>query len=415
VGFVAGYVTAPGSTGSQTVSGLGFTKLQGVLFFGSNSAVEDTIDSSGGGGAFMGLMALDEDDSTVRSEAVTIIPAGGQRAVNGDCVLMLSVALGVEYEAQPVSMGADSFTINWSTVPGATRHIQYLAWGDYPHQAADGVYDTLQTISRDWQVRSMVYVGTISSGGGPGDWNRPDLNGYTFGWWGGGAYKLGDSNGYQGGGLTDIRYPFTGQVATRLFTNGPTATPIIAYGAGFLGPVLTEPTHEAYPVTPPTDYLERTTGGLANYDLMAQWDADSSLGDVTPDGSGGGVVTSGMVNADVVNIAAVIFYTASGYDTGAGFGSPGQGLGFGFWTSGYQGCVIASQDGSLYQSRTKAFASRVRVGSVNAGTCAVSPSQIELTTTVAGTAAHMIYHAFGPSRGRRRPQIYRWFRTFPVP
>lgn len=121
-----GSLTQPAATGNQSVTGAGF-QPKALLFFSS----ENTADGTGSGGMRYGYgMAV---SSTSRA-AVGFISRSGladsdSRHDNTKCVLLCDLSANALIAADLVSMDADGFTLNWTTVDATQRIINYLALG----------------------------------------------------------------------------------------------------------------------------------------------------------------------------------------------------------------------------------------------------------------------------------------------
>ncbi len=385
------------ASGNVTVAGLA-GKPQGVIFFGSNSSTEDAVVTGGNLGAFMGMM-VDDGLGGILAESNSLIPTQGQRSSGVSCILMQSSFNVIEYAATPVSLNANGFTVNFTSAV-AGREIQYIAWYDWN---SAGFYNiaNAQTNALAFTAKASFHLGTIQSGGGQGDWIRADLPGYTFSWWGGASYAPTNERN----SLSLIRYPFTGQIATRMPGSGTE----ISTGAGFIGPFLTEPQHAGAPGTPTTNFDSIFSVGFANMGLLGVWDGPADCGVGTPSGTPGGIVAQSLALATT---DAIILFGANGWETGPGVGSSGQAIGFGIWTPTYQGCVMVNQGGNyLYQSRNKAWASDAAAAGVNAGTITHTPNsgQFEFVTGPSAVGPFQLgWIAFVNEEEEWIPHIYRW-------
>ncbi len=120
----AGTLTCPGSTGNQAITGVGF-QPKAVMFFGSeidsdgnkvNVLVSFGVATSSSARGVVGLTDNDAFSTTdvERYQSIT------------NCIVSHSVT--VRYLADFVSMDADGFTINWSSVQSGEQ-VQYLCLG----------------------------------------------------------------------------------------------------------------------------------------------------------------------------------------------------------------------------------------------------------------------------------------------
>ena len=79
---------------------------------------------------------------------------------------------------------------------------------------------------------------------------------------------------------------------------------------------------------------------------------------------------------------------------------------FGVLGPTYQGCVVFGQDGSCYQSVTRASAT-CTASAANTMSGVIGGSTFTMTQEEGGAVGGVVYHAFGTTIRRFIPQIYR--------
>lgn len=408
--YRAGSLTVPGATGLQTVSGLGFDfECQGVLFFGSNRPEEDTLVTDANAGVFRGMMAREDTSAGALVQHVSsVIPLQGQQA-RLQAIWMQSVFDTVEYEATGVDMDDDSFTLDWGVV-SASRFVQYFAWGDFDFADANRLYDAATTITLGWRVRSLLAQSIIQSGGGDGEWQRTDLPGYYFTGYGSGSYPTADGTSLWTPALNGLaRSPnIAGQQHTYQDATPNPTTPRVVFGNGFIGPLMTQVLHEAYPVDD-LDLAEDNTGGFQNFDMFAFWDGDSDADESTPGDATNDSITVPFENPDIATCEAILFFGTSGHGGNVG-GDHVQAIGFGVFGPGYEGCVLVSEAGNyLWQSRQRSWCSNISAAGVNAGRVEAADGEagFRLITEEDDLGGEpLAWIAFGPN-DEEMPQIYR--------
>ncbi len=403
--YWAGSFFVPGSTGTLSVTGVGFTP-QGVYFFGSNQTAEDTVVTSATVGVFGGIMSIDWDSSSILSQSVSVLPETGGRGGRQSAIYQAATDSSNDYEATAVSFDTDGFTVNFTTVPGATRRVHYLAWGNFDYAGAHRISSSA-VLSLGWRPRSVLTVGTFDNGAGNGVYDF--FGGFNHASFGGGSFHetLANSRYAQnsivvttsGGGQHDRNIDSAGGDGAGFFP--------ISSGNHYIGPFLIEGWITAAVTGAAQDQLSIATD-LENTDLFVFWDGSSDSNQKTPAASAGGTVTQASTNAEVYEIQALLFYSSG--PNGNTNTNVNGGIGFGVWTEDYQGCVLASGEGAsrtLFQSATRAWCSSVQPAGAHAGTAAVDGSNtVTLTTVLDGTAAWPVaFHMFGPPE--LVPVIYR--------
>lgn len=397
VEYKAGGFAIPGSTGNFSVSGLGF-KPQGIVFFGSNKSAEDAVITDVNAGAFVGIMA--DSGSGLVAQANSIIPLQGSRSHGTDAIMMQSIFSTVEYAASPVSMDADGFTLNFSSV-ATPRWIHYLAWGDSDNYFAERVSNFNGNITVGWRDQLVFQVGGITSGSAtPGDYKRPDLPDYFFSTIGAGAYPIERPNNWHILQQTLNRADNLGQCHAMVFDYHDVFTarlPDIASNIAFVGPFMAQTLPKAYPLND-TDIRRITAGGFANTHIFAYWEGGGFTGSAVPAASVSGVVNQTLTDMEEI-LAALVFCNV---DRGSGpvaFDDGTQAMGIGVKTADYEGCVLVNESGNyLFQSQQQAWCNNATASGHSAGTLEFHDGDFDIITNVNGeTQKKVSWMTFGPS------------------
>lgn len=120
-----GSLAQPGSTGNQAITGLGFQPKAIIFYYTSLTAVGNGADNRTGYG-----FATSSSDRRCVYGSVTngaSSTAGGHD--NTKCITFINDTPTVLSAADFVSMDADGFTINWTTVDATARTVCFLALG----------------------------------------------------------------------------------------------------------------------------------------------------------------------------------------------------------------------------------------------------------------------------------------------
>lgn len=387
------------------MTGLGFAQTQGVIFFGGNRSEEDTLVTDSNAGLFMGMMA--DSPGGILAQCNSVIPRQGQRSSGTQPILMQSSFNTVEYAASPTSLDPDGFTVTFTSVPlSGSRWIHYLAWGDFEASACSRVTQSAATVTVGFAAQCAFCVSTVSYGGGPGDWIRPDLPEYTFATWGGGKADTGAFTGYAF--LATARTAGLYGQGWQVLQEGTNWT---GMGAFFIGPFLGQVPLYAYHVPPDQMYLDNAAN-IVNSSLFAYWTGPATSGVFSPSASAGGTVVEPLTYGIELPEAMIVLGCMGREDFGD-FLNPDNGMSFGVVTDDYQGCVAANMGGNyFFQSRTTGFVSQATAAGVNAGTIVLNDDYTFTATTTQDdvSPAPLDYVAFGPGEGEEpsRPQIYRW-------
>jgi hypothetical protein len=408
--YKSGSFTVPGSTGDYAVTGVGF-QPQGVCFFGSNTGTLDSVVNNSYLGVFFGLMATDWDSASLLQHVGWVSPNPKGGVLTDDCIYARTAVSGstgtnVDYRADAVSLDADGFTVNFTTVSAGTRYVHWLAWGGFDDAGMHELHSDGgdQTLSLGWRVRSLLTVGYFEGGDG-----EAFTDGTHWFWSGMGQYPSSGSGDFEAVNLTCVS---SAQQAIQVLVSGSSACAISHPNhAGIAGTILggdlrSKPTGGSL-----TDLLLDYVSVSDSYDAVAFWDGESSSGLCTPSDTLSGDVVVSLDNTLVDEVAAVLMMTTG--DTN-GFGTTLTGnIGFGVVTPDHQACVFL--DGSeqrLYQSLTKGWCSNVNSSGAIAGTVALGTDEFTVTTTVddGPSAQSLVYIAFGPFEAVTDdwiPHIYR--------
>lgn len=140
--YSAGGFMFPTTTGSYSVTGLGF-RPQSVLMFGTNSSTMDSLVAYPGGtvypGLFISLSGLDYlDGTTIRTLCVSIGGASSLGSIAGAWVgqypVRMSTQTGfsnLEYRADSITFDHDGFTVNVTDAASSDRWIHWFAVGQH--------------------------------------------------------------------------------------------------------------------------------------------------------------------------------------------------------------------------------------------------------------------------------------------
>jgi hypothetical protein len=121
-----GSFTCPASTGNQSVTGLGF-QPKAVIFLGSET---DTDESKANALMSIGWATSSTARHTVSLVSLDAYATSFARRYQSNAGILASTAAIVRYLADFVSMDADGFTINWSTVQSGEQIIFLALGGD---------------------------------------------------------------------------------------------------------------------------------------------------------------------------------------------------------------------------------------------------------------------------------------------
>lgn len=395
-------VTVPGSTGAQTVTGLGGTP-RAVIVYASNFSTEDSVVTTTGIGLSRGMAVEDyTSPGTMLNNAAFVSPAGDQSRITNGVVSSLTTAgnaSAVDVGAIISSFDADGFTLNYGTVTSGRKLVCLCLMG--PALNVGGYTGTGATLTPGWKAGASLLHGS---------WNGPDYtgDGEAGQYYGGGAYPTSSSINWQAAGLSASGYPaHLSQWLIGLHDLAPTTA--VTVGGTFSGPFLSSGNVLAHP----------TGGGLTNFNmdfsagnggLVAFWDdEDSRTGSLTPAQDAGSTAT---VSGLPFRPGLVLFYSISDEPAGQSSGSPVRGaVGFSAATPEFQWAAITDpNDRGSFQSFSRGFADTVHNTDLHAGTVALTSDGFVLTTVEDSATVHdLVWHAFGhPFPGTIwLPQIYR--------
>ncbi len=424
--YAAGGFDFPGSTGDFSVTGLGFEPVA-VIMLGSNFATVGTLmTGQTGPGLFISVNALDySDGTTIRSLCLAV--NGNSQAnnanyrgfENGPISMQTNAASAstIDYRADTITFDTDGFTIHVTHAAGSRRPIHYIAFGGEISEidptllvssATKQLYSGDVTFDNDYEPRSALVVGTIAAGGF-GEGNVDGSAWYSFGtghypelapgpneWQSSTVYseiQLGSPVGRQGF-MHEFVWPSVGDDPESLN---------ISNTIGALGPVLLENYRRHRPNygVDMTQMINEGNVGSNTWQYALWWNGEGWTDFVTtPDD--GSVTVPHPYNFNTFE--AVLFSTINGSDTSGG----GTQLRFGFGILGpdYQGCVVFGDDGSCYQSVTRAVATCTGSG-VSTASGQINGPSFTLTNEEGGAVSSIVYHAFGIAGRRFIPNIYR--------
>jgi len=417
----------PTVTGSYSVTGLGFEPVA-VIMFGSNRPEVDTLVTGlTGPGLFISVNAKQYDSpfTTMRSLCLAINGNSDANNVsyrgfeNGPISMQTDAANAatVDYRADSITFDTDGFSLNVTTAASGRRPIHWLAFGgvvsatDATDMVAGSVKDGYSvdvTYNNTYEPRSALVVGTIATAGfGEGSataetWfsfgtgHYPELASDPNDWQSSTVYteiQLGSALGRQG---------FTYQWVWPSVGADPESLNI-SNTIGALGPVLNEGYRRLRPNygVDMTQMINEGTTGTNTWQYGMWWNGEgwTDLVYVPDDGS---VTVPAPFNFS--QFQAVMFSHING-GTGAGGGTPMR-FGFGVLGTNYQGCVVIGQDGSFYQSDSRAVATCSASGE-NTASGTLNGATFRLVNEEGGAVGQVMYHAFGASGVSFLPQIYR--------
>jgi len=427
--YAVGGFDFPTSTGNYSVTGLGFQPVA-VIMLGSNfSTVGTLMTGQTGPGLFISVNALDySDGTTIRS--LCLAPNGNSDAnnanyrgyENGPISMQTNAgtATVVDYKANSISFDADGFSINVSTAAGSRRPIHWIAFGGdigptepvaMVSSATKQLYASSSvTFNNAYEPRSALVVGTTAASGFGegavdtqawftfGSGHYPEISPNPNGWHSSSVWtqiELSSPLGRQG---------FTAQQVWQTSSADPTALNT-SETIGALGPVLVEGFRRFRPNygVDMTQMVNEGTIGANTWQYGLWWNGEgwTDHADVPDDGT---VVVPRPANFK--NFEAVLFSTVNGADVG-GNTVPLR-YGFGVLGPDYQGCVVFGQDGSCYQSVTRAAATCTASGA-NTASGTLNGSSFKLTNEEGGAVNGLIWHGFGNQGlvAKWIPHIYR--------
>jgi hypothetical protein len=401
-----GTITVPGSTGSQSITGLGGTPAA-VFFLGTNWLTEDSSVTSTGTGVFRGMAAPKYDaPSTTLENAASITIAGDAHYEENIAILMLKTSVSglgdVLYSAAFSSFDGDGFTVNFNNVTAGGYKVVYVALMDVASVGAFRGVTNQSGLSFGFKAGASLLHGA---------WQGPQVfgNDRTQEFFGGAAYPGTSSLGWMSAGMAAGCFPTSAsqQYVNDLTLDAPSTR--VATGMHFTGPFLITSNITAVP----------TGGGLTNLTfqgdsddagMIVAWDdEDSATGSVSiPANTGNTTTVSGLSFAP----GLVMFYSVSDEPQGQGTGGRGA-AGFGIATKNFQWCSLVDGVSSrgAFQSFQRGFVDCVNGSNVHAGTVELTADGFILTTEEDdASGGSLIWHAFGhpsPTVSQWIPHIYR--------
>jgi hypothetical protein len=386
-----GYVTVPGSTGTQAVTGLGGTP-KAVFFFGTNFTTEDAGITTDHTGVFRGMAAPTYNNpSVIINSSASVVPAGDANHISGApnnfCMNMLDLSgnLAFAYLARVDSFDADGFTLNWLGVALSGRKVVYVALMEANDCGA--FYSTgNSTVSLGWKAGAMMLHGSM---------NGPDSGDATLTkeYYGSAAYPGTGSGGWFGAGLSAYTFPGPSQYNIGVFNQAPTT--VVTQGGGFVGPFLAASDVIAFPTGVGLTDFRVDPQAVNNGGATVVWDdEDNQTGRLTPATTTGGTVT---VTGLPFEPGLVIGYSIGDEPPGQGAGARGA-AGFSVATADFQWTALvdgASSRGS-FQSFQRGVCDAASGTTVHTGTIQLTTDGFVVTTAEDDVApATWVWHAFG--------------------
>jgi len=430
--YAVGGFDFPASTGTYSVTGLGF-QPQGVIMFGGNIAtVGSLVTGQNGPGLFVSINATDyASPSTIRS--MCLAPNGNSdagvaayRGYENGCISMQTNAASsatIDYRASTITFDSDGFTINVTHAAASRRPIHWVAWGGIHGGentntmntgAAKQVMSGLSpTFNNSWRPLSAIVLSTVASNG----FGEGSVDGSTWFSFGTGHYPLlSQSEQDWLGSTTYTQLQLGSPLGRQGFTqttlwpglSGNPALVNVSEVISALGPVLIEGYRRHRPNigVDLTQMINEGGGGANTWQYGAWWDGEGWAGAVNlPDG--GTQTVNRPSNFKVFE--AVVFSTINGpvWQGGASSTAPMR-VGFGVLGPNYQGCVVFGQDGSFYQSVDRCTA-LCNSGGISTASGVINGATFTLTSEDAGDIGNTTWHGWGrPGEAARWiPHIYR--------
>lgn len=161
-----GTITTPTSTGNAAVTGVGFTPKVIILY--------STVVSSLSQGIISG-MGVCQSSSARWTMGLSQLQGGtasnnlGRQFKSDKCLNVIQDSVTTYLESDLVTMDADGFTLNWTTVQGTGKPVYYIALGGTSLNAKVGTFDTgtgtgAQAITGVGFLPTTVLVGNTISG-----------------------------------------------------------------------------------------------------------------------------------------------------------------------------------------------------------------------------------------------------------
>lgn len=399
--FKAGHFYFPTSVGSLTIP-LNF-EPQGVIFFGGNQSVEDTIlhNPSAAPGVFFGMAWRDYGTGIVdyqsQSNAGRAAPASYGVRWRSRPITMITSGTTLEYEASACSFSPTGFTLTIATPAPGLRLIHYLAWGEFDESRGKSVSKGVAT-DHDFVLPTRAFSGLAFSMFASGN-TRDSQNGTAC------YFSMGTGNFPEvplGVGVTNNASAITMRAQTQTaegwtqrYFNGPFNDSIMAtVSSGLVGTWQTQYDH-LRPVPTMTDLtLRLSLFGSPNRAQIAWWSAEGAALSVSSPGAVGAVTTY-TAPARVPGVDAAFFFGTTGYGSESQLGVNCAYI-YGVLTPDYQGVVAwdtgrgnAPADGvsHFFQSKQMCYAECLRNGGLRASSGEIVGNEVRLTGVHADTSA----------------------------
>lgn len=118
-------------TGGGSFSVVTGFQPQGIMFFGTNIAPEDTMIATSFPGIFFGMVWLDYLTGVPDAQCCANSMLHGINVKPDPIVMPDSTGCNADFHAQLGSLDAEGFTLNVVTPAPGSRLVHYLAWGDF--------------------------------------------------------------------------------------------------------------------------------------------------------------------------------------------------------------------------------------------------------------------------------------------
>ena len=382
-----GVMTVPGSTGSQSVTGLGGTPAA-VFFYGTNWLTEDAVVTSTGTGLFRGMAAPKYDaPSTTLQFSSSVIPAGDAMYFREDAIGMIDSSLGFVYRATLTSFDADGFSVTWQSVTAGGYKVVYVALMDVSNVGAFRGTTNQAGLAFGFKAGASLYQGVYGTGDSGGNVAN---NSQTQNWYGGGAYPGASASGWMSAAMVSATFPASAsqQYVTDLTLDLPHIR--AATGVHFSGPFLITSDITAAPSGTNLSFA----GEIQDSGMIVAWDdEDSATGGLTPGAATGNTQT---VSGLPFRPGLVIGYAMSDEPHAQGTGGRGA-AGFSVVSTGFQWtALVDGVDRGAFQSFQRGVVDVVHNSNVHAATVELTEDGFVVTTEEDDVSpASWAWHAFG--------------------
>lgn len=410
--YATGGFDFPTTTGPFTVTGLRF-RPKIIVLFGSNRPEVDTpVFGLTSPGIFVSIAALDYFTMTTLQYAC-LAPMGnsdanwlGYRGAENAIISMPADgtdASVVDYRASTLTLIDGGFTIQVTKAATGRRPIHWLAigndfadplifWGAGVKQKMDATY----TFTNAFRAMSSMVLSTIATNGfGEGAVNRNVW--FSFGT--SHFPLLAPATDQWGSALTfaniQLESPAGRQGYNRSHVMGSSVD--VSHVVNGLGPVLIEGFRRHRPTALGSMQMVNEGGGAGTpWQMCVWWNGEGWVGTIDTPSTPGAILTIPARNGSrgFMPYEAILFSTVNGPDSNTD--NKCMRLGMGCLHPLYQGCVAFGQDGSFFQSTSRAFCNVDAVHGARTAWGEVSKTgAFRLTTDLGGSSARGVFHGFG--------------------